>query len=133
MLYEDDVVGAVVAHLRSEGWEIESTSLATQHGDDIVATRGDDRLLVEAKGEGSSKTHTKRYGSPFTNQQASVHVAVAVLRSLRVVAKGTGLAAIALPEVESHTREIERIAPALQQLGVQVFWVNRDLQVRAQW
>lgn len=85
MIYEDQVVAAVVAHLRRDGWNVESTALATQHGDDIVATRHDERLVVEAKGEGSSKAHTKRFGSPFTNQQASVHIAVAVLRSMRVV------------------------------------------------
>lgn len=126
MLREDDVVAAVAAYLRNEGWEIESTALATQHGDDIVATRDGERLVVEAKGEGSSKAHTKRFGSPFTNQQASVHIAVAVLRSMRVVSEGTSTAAIALPAVDSHRREVDRVAPALSKMGIWVFWVARD-------
>jgi hypothetical protein len=132
VLYEDDIVGAVVTHLRAEGWAIESTALATQHGDDIVATRNSERLVVEAKGEGSSKAHTRRFGAPFTNQQASVHIAVAVLRSLRVMSEGTATAAIALPAVDSHRREVDRIAPALSRAGVRVYWVEPDMRVTEQ-
>ena len=132
MLYEDDVVAAVVAHLRAEGWMIESTALATQHGDDIVATRDNQRLVVEAKGEGSSKSHTKRFGKPFSSGQASTHIAVAVLRSMRVSSEGKSSAAIALPAVDSHRREVARVAPALSKLGIQVYWVDREGLVSTQ-
>jgi len=126
MLYEDDVVSAVVVYLRAHGWDVESTALATEHGDDIVATRDGERIVVEAKGEGSSKAHTARFGKPFTNQQASVHVAVATLRSMRVVSEGTSTAAIAFPDVASHRREVDRATPALSTLGIWVFWVAQD-------
>ena len=129
MLFEDDVVSAVVAHLRADGWTIESTALATQHGDDIVATRSGERLVVEAKGQGSSKTHTARYGQPFNRGQARTHVGVAVLRSLRVVSEGTSTAALALPDDEFHRREVDRVHPALTKLGVWVFWVDQDARV----
>lgn len=132
MLYEDNVVAAVVAHLRSDGWKIESTALATQHGDDIVATRNAERLVVEAKGEGSSKSYTTRFGNPFTKQQASVHIAVAVLRSMRVVSEGTSSAAIALPAVDSHRREVDRVAPALLLARIRVYWVDADMRVTEQ-
>jgi hypothetical protein len=132
MLFEDDVVSAVVAHLRADGWTIESTALATQHGDDIVATRNGERLVVEAKGQGSSKVHTSRYGKPFNRGQASTHVGVAVLRSLRVVSEGTSTAAIALPDDEFHRREVDRVYPALSRLGVWVFWVAPDGAVSVQ-
>jgi hypothetical protein len=130
--YEDEVVSAVVAYLSAEGWTIESTALATQHGDDIVATRNDERIVVEAKGEGSSKTHTSRYGKPFNKGQASTHIGVAVLRSLRVVSQGTSIAAIALPAVDSHRYEVDRIAPALSTVGIWVFWVAQDGGVSVQ-
>lgn len=132
MLHEDNVVAAVVAHLRADGWEIESTALATHHGDDIVATRNAQRLVVEAKGEGSSKSHTTRFGKPFTKQQASVHIAVAVLRSMRVISGGTSSAAIALPSVDSHRREVDRVAPALSLAGIRVYWVDPDMRVTEQ-
>lgn len=63
-LYEDDVVRAVMEHLASEGWTIESFALSHQHGDDIVASRGAERPVVEAKGDGSSKSTTARFGNP---------------------------------------------------------------------
>jgi hypothetical protein len=132
VLYEDDVVVAVVAYLRADGWEIESTALATQHGDDLVATRHGEHLVVEAKGEGSSKAHTSRYGKPFNQGQASTHIGVAVLRSLRVVSGGTSTAAIALPDVASHRREVDRVALALSKVGVLVFWVAQDGEVSVQ-
>ena len=132
MLYEDNVVAAVVAHLRAEGWDIESTALATEHGDDIVATRNAERLVVEAKGEGSSKSHTTRFGNPFTKQQASVHIAVAVLRSMRVISEGFSSAAIALPSVDSHRREVNRVAPALLLARIRVYWVDPDMRVTEQ-
>lgn len=132
MLHEDDVVSAVVSYLRDDGWKIESTALATQHGDDIVATRDGERLVVEAKGEGSSKSHTKRFGKPFNTGQVSTHIAVAILRSMRVVSEGVSTAAIALPAVNSHRREVHRVAPALSAIGVQVFWVDPEGHVSTQ-
>lgn len=131
-LYEDDVVRAVMEHLESEGWTIDSFALSHQHGDDIVACRGVQRLVVEAKGDGSSKTTTARFGKPFTRNQVKTHVAVAVVRAMRVTSAGAARAAVALPGSEFHRVEIERIAPALQQLGIQVFWVGPDRSVELQ-
>jgi hypothetical protein len=132
MLFEDDVVAAVVDHWRADGWTIVSTALATQHGDDIVATRDGVRLVVEAKGEGSSKPYTKRYGSTFTPRQAYTHVSVAVLRTLRVVSEGTSTAAIALPADAAHRREVDRVQSALSRLGIRVFWVDQERGVSVQ-
>lgn len=129
MIFEDDVVAAVANHLRADGWTIVSIALATQHGDDIVAHRGDQRLLVEAKGQGSSKPHTSRFGQPFSRRQAATHVGVAILRALRAVSEATYTAAIALPDDENHRREIERVAPALSLIGVRVFWVDQAGEV----
>jgi len=122
----------VVDHLRADGWTIESTALATQHGDDIVATRSGERLIAEAKGQGSSKTHTRRFGLPFDRGQARTHVGVAVLRSLSVVSDGVASAAIALPDDESHRREVGKVERALSRLGVVVFWVDQDRAVSVQ-
>ena len=58
MLYEDDLVAAVVAHLLVEGWMIENTAIATQHGDDIVATRDSQRLVVEGAKAAQRRTQS---------------------------------------------------------------------------
>ncbi len=132
MLYEDDVVEAVRRFLATTGWSIESVALATQHGDDLTATRAGRRLSIEAKGEGSSMSHTKRYGSSFNRGQVASHVAVAVTRALAVVSQGDSIAGVAFPWNEFHRDRVALIAPALARLGVVVFWVSSDLSVEVQ-
>lgn len=132
MLYEDDVVEAVCAYLTRGGWTIESSATVLDHGDDIVASRGARRLVVEAKGEGSSQSHTRRFGAPFTSNQVRSHVAVAVLRSLGVYSERGAIPALAFPDNPHHRERVARIWPALAELGVVVFWVASDSAVEVQ-
>lgn len=71
----------------------------------------------------------------FTANQVFDHVAKAVLKAMRVVAGGQHRAGVALPDNENHRREIERVAPALRQAGIAVFWVNGryEVQVESPW
>jgi hypothetical protein len=89
MLYEDEVVKGVCAPLEAEAWVIESRALASQQGDDIVAYQ-DGPADRGAKGEGSSKQWTNRYGQVFTGHQIRTHVAVAVARHAGLVVRRGG-------------------------------------------
>ncbi|MGW6265780.1 hypothetical protein [Cellulosimicrobium funkei] len=129
LLYEDEVVRATMRYLEMNGWTIESHALAHQHGDDIVATRGDERLIVEAKGAGSSKEGTRRFGQAFTRNQVGSHVSVAVCRALRVWSIHEAAAGLAFPDNAHHRSMVAPIQPALTELGITVFWVNIDGQV----
>lgn len=129
MLLEDDVVNAVADLLRRNGWTIESVAHAHERGDDIVAVRDGARLLVEAKGAGSSKVGTKRYGLPFTGNQVGSHVGVAVVRALRWAALGDVRPALAFPDNPHHRRCVDPIAPSLEKVGIGVFWVTDEGQV----
>ncbi len=131
VLYEDQVVHAVCAALERAGWNIVSRALAHQHGDDIVAERGAERLVVEAKGAGSSKEGTRRFGLEFNRGQVRSHVGVAVLRALTVASRGTSLAAVALPDNTQHRDIAGSAAVALARAGVGVFWVAEDGSVTA--
>lgn len=126
LLFEDAVVRAVIAHLEADRWSIESFALSHQHGDDIVATRGAEKLVVEAKGEGSSKAGSRRHGLAFNRNQVGTHVSVAVARAMRTVSRGDANAAMALPSNELHRAEVARIAPALRMMKVGVYWVAAD-------
>lgn len=130
MLLEDNVVDAVADLLRQHGWTIESVAHAHERGDDIVAAKGGVRLLVEAKGEGSSKIGSRRYGQPFTGNQVGSHVGVAVVRALRWASLGVVRPALAFPDNPHHRGQIDPIAPALERVGVGVFWVTSDGRVR---
>jgi hypothetical protein len=129
-LSEDAVVEAVCQKLESDGYVIEQRALATQHGYDIVARKDGVALIIEAKGAGSSKVGTARYGKEFNPNQVFDHVAKAVLKALRVVSAGDARAGIALPDNVSHRNEIELVAPALKRAEVIVFWVDETGRVR---
>lgn len=124
MLLEDEVVDAVVARLEAHGWAIKSIAHAHQHGDDIVAVKGEHMLRVEAKGAGSSKVGTRRHGRAFTGNQVGSHVGVAVMRALVWVSAGNDRAALALPDNHEHRSRIDRVQVALRTLGIGVFWVD---------
>ena len=130
MLTEDRVVDAICQKLTADGYAIVQRASAVQHGFDIGARKDGRDLVIEAKGAGSSKAGTARYGMEFNAGQVFDHVAKAVLKAMRVVSSGTARAGVALPDNLSHRREIEQVAPALRQAGVALFWVNEQDEVR---
>lgn len=130
MLTEDAVVAAVCRSLEDHGYEIVTRALATEHGHDIVAVKDGQRLFVEAKGAGSSKEGTARYGREFSRNQVFDHVAKAVLKAMRVITAGDGRAGIALPDNADHRREVDQIRGALHAAGVAVFLVSEPAEVR---
>lgn len=130
MLMEDDVVDAVAELLREHDWTIESVAHAHERGDDIVAAKGGVRLRVEAKGAGSSKRGTKRYGLSFTGNQVGSHVGVAVVRALRWASAGEVQPALAFPDNEHHRGQVGPISPSLEKVGIGVFWVSEDGRAR---
>jgi Holliday junction resolvase-like predicted endonuclease len=130
VLTEDDVVEAVCQHLQASGYRIVSRCATTQRGEDIVAENAQGvTLRVEAKGETSSKSITKRFGKPFDNAQANNHVAKAFYAAAEMLGAHGGRVALALPETRLHREHAGRIRKALQQLGVGVFWVKPDRTV----
>ena len=98
----------------------------------IVAVKGDERLLVEAKGAGSSKATTKRYGEHFTGNQVGSHIGVAVVRALRWASNGNARPSLAFPDNPHHRARVDAIAPALAHVGIGLFWVSEDRQVEVQ-
>jgi hypothetical protein len=125
-LTEDEVIDAVIGLLKREGWQIKSRATAQQRGYDIEAVQDTERLIVEAKGAGSSKSHTRRFGHQFSKNQVFDHVAKAILKALRVVAGGEGHATVAFPDNENHRAEVEKVRAPLMALGIEIFWVSTD-------
>jgi hypothetical protein len=131
-LTEDAVIDAVIRFLKAEGWQIKSRATAQQRGYDIEAQRDTERLIIEAKGGGSSKDHSRRYGQDFSKSQIFDHVAKAILKALRVVSGGEARAAVALPDNENHREEVEKVRAPLMALGIEIFWVSTDGTVKAE-
>lgn len=129
MLTENDVVEAVRKTLEAEGWQISHLSTTNQRGPDIEAVREGSRLVVEAKGETSSKSASARYGSPFDANQVVVHVARAVFTALVAQEDGITSSAIAFPSTTAHIAQVGRVEKTLHRLGIRVFWVRSDRTV----
>jgi hypothetical protein len=72
-----------------------------QHGTNLVALQDGTRLEAEAKGAGSSKPNTARYGQPFTAAQVRVHVGEAALKALRSRPQGMRACGGRLPRYAS--------------------------------
>lgn len=142
MLTEDDVVDAVRDYLEAHDYEVSSALRATQRGVDIVALKCVDprfELHIEAKGAGSSRMGSARYGSEFNSGQVFDHIAKAVLKALMAASAPSASterrAGIAIPRNRLHIRHVVPVEHSLRKAGIAVFWVNDDasVQVDADW
>ncbi len=135
MLTEDAVIDAVIDYLQGHDYQVTSRASVREHGHDLVAERSGGRLIIEAKGAGSSKKGTSRFGLEFTSSQVFTHVAKAVLKALRVVHDGHAWSAIALPDTPPHRKEIDQVESALRTADVGVFWVDErgEVELDAPW
>jgi hypothetical protein len=129
MRYESKVIDAVQNHLKGLGWKINFVAYEGNRGDDIVAVKNGKELRIEAKGEGSSKPHTARFGKTFKRNQVKDHIANAFFRVAYIRESKKSLVGIALPDNLDHREMISRIENTIDDLGIILFWVSEDLQV----
>ncbi|MDX1600977.1 MAG: hypothetical protein R3191_05635 [Anaerolineales bacterium] len=136
MIYERDVVEAVVAYLEERGFEIEQALTAMSRGVDIIALRSESdetRIRIEARGETSSKDSRSRLDQPFNSAQSKDNVASALYSTVKMRGEEgrpeNDLLAIALADTELHRQFEAPIHRSLHELGIGVFWVNGDHEV----
>lgn len=124
-LTEDEIIKLLMKHLVSQSWSIESYCLGQQRGYDIVATRSEQRLYVEAKGaKANDKSPTKKR-SFFDSGQIKDHFGKALVKSLETKVKfPNAIVAIAHPDDKDIRRTIESTIVLLRNLGILHFWVG---------
>ena len=136
MLTENDIIKAVAASLRRDGYSIRRTATTVQRGVDIEAVSANRRrtILIEAKGETTSKAYTSRHGKPFSRNQCRTHIAVALFTAAKAreatKSRSGQLVAIALPDVEPNGELVASIRSSLRALGIGIFWVSSGKSVR---
>jgi len=138
MLLESDVINAVCKKLEFQDYFIQQKLQPNQQGDDIIAVKAGlhpRKLIIEAKGETSSRIGSERYGKPFDSAQVRVHVAEAFYKSAQVLSRGTYegekiLSGIALPDTNLHRNYVKYIQPVLDNLQIIVFWVDETKNVQ---
>lgn len=111
MINENQVITAVITYLQMNNWQIAAYANTTTHGFDIIATKNNHRLFIEAKGDTSSKKGSKRYKKGFSSNQIKDHFSVALYWLLRNMAdKGKNDEfGIALPNTKRHVNLINSI------------------------
>lgn len=133
-LTENDVVRAVAAHLRGNGYRIDRAVSTNEPGIDVTGVHEQTRrkIYIEAKGNTSSKVHTNQYGKPFTSNQAKSHVSVAfywAARMYETAMQDNADVALAFPDNATHRKLVGLIKRALQSLGIAVYFVADDSSV----
>jgi predicted CopG family antitoxin len=132
MLFESDVINSVCDFLKKHDFEIIQQLNENQQGDDIIAKNQNQKFYIEAKGETSSKENSNRFGKEFNASQKKVHVSQALYRAIKMKEKNNSLSGMAFPETNGHIALIEPIKKTLQEIEIEVFWVNSDRVVRVE-
>jgi hypothetical protein len=136
MLTESQVISSVCHFLETNGFRVKQFLSESEVGDDIVAVDPIHKreVMIEAKGETSSKAGTSRFGKPFTSSQALDHASKAFYRAAAYASRKIP-AGVALPKNPSHVACVERIQPVLKTLEIEVFWVLPDgaVEVANNW
>lgn len=136
MLTENDVVSASCRYLESQGFIVETSCLTSERGTDIVARNPSTghTVHVEAKGETSSKEGSSRFGRRFSGSQVFTHVAKAFLKAAKLLSHDDSVkVVIALPDTPQHRREVGAATHAFTRLGIAVWFVAADGQVKLEF
>lgn len=130
--WEGNVQAAVVRHLAAEGWSIRrvADTSSREHGVDIDASRGAERLLVEVKGYPSAtyvrgpKEGTAKAGG--VAMQARTYYAGAVLSGMLMRSeRPDARVLLVLPDVETYRSLTARTCGPLDRTGVELWLVDQ--------
>ena len=127
MLTENDILAILSTHLSENGYTEIETLTTQQKGIDLKAKAPDGiQLLVEAKGETSSKEDSNRFGQPFSGNQIWTHVSVALVKTLMTMNEHDEHFAYGMAFPENHRIMLQKLKAPLDKLGIIVFIVFKD-------
>lgn len=117
LVTEDQVKAAVRSHLEADGWVV-SVAWGRERGIDIQASRGDERLIIEAKGEAANPPQQVNYFLGALGE---------LIQRMTVETATYGLA---LPDNRQYRGLVQRLpALARERLNLAIFYVDRTSTV----
>jgi hypothetical protein len=130
MINEDQVITRTVTWLTKNGYSVHGMADTKSTGVDIVAfsERKNEWLLIEAKGNTSSKEGSSRFGKRFTDSQCHSHVSVALYRVAQTRDNPSAMVdrkfrvGIAFGDSPHYRKHVERIRKTLKDLNVLIIW-----------
>src|SRR5688572_8959232 len=81
-LTEDEIVNILLDYLRKKGWTIDSHCLGHKHGCDIIASKNNVKLIVEAKGARAGENSPIKKREHFDSGQIKTHFGKALVKIL---------------------------------------------------
>jgi hypothetical protein len=122
----------VVSYLAKTGWSIRrvADTASSEHGHDVDAVKGDERVLIEVKGyptstfaRGSRQGQVRAAGS--LGAQARTYFSNALLSGCVMRAENAdSRVVIAFPAMETYTTLARRVAPVLLTAGIELWIVD---------
>ncbi|MBK8786377.1 MAG: hypothetical protein IPN43_07730 [Chitinophagaceae bacterium] len=126
-LTEDETVSILAGYLKQSGWAINSFCLGQKHGTDIIASKPNTTLVVEAKGAKAGNNSPTKRREHFDSGQIKTHFGKALVKILdEKYHNPKNKFAIAHPDDEDIKRTIGHLIPFLRTLGIKHFWVSGD-------
>jgi hypothetical protein len=133
MLAEVDVLNAVAAHLRSEGYRIVEQRSTAERGIDLVAVKANGAVCwVEAKGGTSSRPGSPRHGRPYDAPQVFDVVAKGFYQTMcrRVEAPAGARIAFAAPDTALFIKYLAPLRELASKLEIEILVVASTGAVR---
>lgn len=128
---EDEIVKILIEHLKKNGWIIDSYCLGQTHGNDIVASKSETKLIIEAKGAKASNSSPTKKREYFDSGQIKTHFGKAIVKVLdEKVSNPESEYAIAHPDDKDIRKTIGHLIPFLKPIGIKHFWVSADGTVK---
>ena len=126
-LTEDETVISLMLYLEKAGWLIESHCLGHTHGCDIIASKNNNKLLVEVKGARAGDNSRNKKREFFDNTQIKTHFGKAIVKIFDdKVLNPNATFAIAHPDDVEIRKAIGRLTPFLKDLEIKHYWVSRN-------
>lgn len=127
MLDENKIVEILAQHLSKQGYEIKQQLSTKQKGIDVIAVKDNECLMIEAKGETSSKEGSNRFGKPYTASQVFDRVAKGVYTAIKTAEESrvNEISCLAFPDSKLFREYLSSVNNSLSKLGVVVFVVSQ--------
>ena len=127
--WEGHIQAALVAWLEGNSWTIErqANTRAREHGVDVIAVRGDDRLAIEVKGYPQTMLANGQPRKWHRAAQARTYFGTALHTALIMRdARPDSQVAIAFPDVAGYRHSLDQVRASLTFLGVRMLLVRAD-------
>ena len=126
---ENEVIAELKQYFRARDYSLLSECSTIMQGIDLVMSKGDQEIWIEAKGGTSSREGSNRYGKVFTDTQCHVHFSRAFFKVCEMRDKAKHLQkvvriAMAFSHTSHYQKYCDRTNGTRKELGIELFWVR---------